>query len=208
MEPSLLEAVNLRCIRGNRRLFDHLGFEIKPGGCLVVKGRNGSGKTSLLRMIAGLTPPAEGSIHWKGRPILPLSEQYTRNLVFIGHRTGLKKELSAVENLMFAAELSGQPVSRSAACDALEQAGLRAKQDHAVRTLSQGQERRVGLARLVLLKRPLWILDEPLASLDDHAADWLTATIDRHLNGGGAAVLTTHQEMALTHAVQTVRVGA
>lgn len=204
----MLEAINLKCLRGDRCLFEHVAFRIEAGGCLIVQGENGSGKTSLLRMIVGLTPADDGALHWQGRSIRSLSDEYRKQLLYCGHHHGLKEELSAMENLMFSTAVSGEPVSASAAQDALRQVGLLGRERQPVRTLSQGQKRRVSLSRLLLQKRPLWVLDEPLAALDTQAASWLEKTIGRHLDSGGIAVVTTHQDTKLKRTAQVIQVGA
>lgn len=204
----MLEAINLKCVRGERSLFDSLNFRVKAGECLLVHGENGSGKTSLLRMLVGLTPLAAGTIYWNGTPIKQWSDEYRRELHYCGHALGLKEELSATENLVFGSELANEPVNPVAAHQALHQAGLRGREHLPVRTLSQGQKRRVSLAKLLLQKRALWVLDEPLTALDAQATQWITKEIDRHLRNGGVAVLTTHSTIALAYAPQVIQVGA
>src|SRR5699024_12145820 len=157
----------------------------------------GSGKTSLLRMLVGLTPPFAGTINWKTRLIKNLGAEYRRELLSCGHPFGLKDSLSATENLQSIASLVNEPVELSVVQDALERMGLRSTAHIPVRALSQGQKRRVSLARLFLFKRALWVLDEPLTALDTKASQHIAKAIDRHLDDGGIAVITTHQDMAL-----------
>lgn len=194
-------------MRGERRLFHSLSFQLKAGECLLLQGENGSGKTSLLRMLAGLTPPATGTVYWNGRPIKQWGDEYGRELLYSGHSPGLKEGLSATENLLFGSALADVQLSSSAVYEALHHAGLKGREHLPVRALSQGQKRRVNLARLLIQKRSLWLLDEPLTALDTKASQWTVALIDRHLSDGGVAVLTTHQDIALTHATQAIRVG-
>lgn len=203
----MLKTINLQCVRGERSLFNGLSLRVEAGECLVIRGENGSGKTSLLRMLAGLAPPADGAVYWNGRQADRANEEYRRELLYLGHLLGLKEGLSAAENLTFASTVASDPASPSVVYDALHQAGLSGKEDLPVRALSQGQRRRVNLARLLLQKRALWVLDEPLTALDDKAGQWAMSMIDRHLAGGGVAVLTTHQDVALTHATQLIRMG-
>lgn len=203
----MLEGINLQAMRGERSLFERLNFQIKAGECLFVQGENGSGKTSLLRVLVGLTPPSDGTVFWKGSPIKLLGDEYRRALLYCGHLSGLKDELSAMENLVAGAALTGDPVSLGAAREALHQSGLRDRKDLPVRFLSQGQKRRVNLARLLLQPRALWILDEPLAALDTKAVRWLAEVIDAHLDSGGIAVITSHQSMALASTTHVIRVG-
>lgn len=204
----MLEAINLDCVRGERRLFHNLSFQLKAGECLLVRGENGSGKTSLLRMLVGLTPPAAGAIHWRSSPIKSLGDEYRCELLYCGHPLGLKDGLSATENLISGMALAHEFVTKDAVHEALRQAGLQGREHLALRALSQGQKRRVNLARILLQKRALWVLDEPLTALDAQASQWVMDEIDRHLSHGGIAVLTTHQDIALAGATQIIRVGA
>jgi len=203
----VLEVSNLDCVRGERRLFHDVSFLLRSGECLLITGENGSGKTSLLRMLVGLTPPFAGTISWNTRLIKRLGAEYRRELLYCGHPLGLKDSLSATENLQSIASLINEPAELSVVQDALERIGLRSTAHIPVRALSQGQKRRVSLARLFLFKRALWVLDEPLTALDTKASQHIAKAIDRHLDDGGIAVITTHQDMALTNPLQTIRIG-
>lgn len=200
----MLDVINLQCVRGDRCLFRDLNFQVGTGECLVLHGENGSGKTSLLRMLAGLTSPASGTILWHGVGIKDWGDDYGRQLLYSGHAQGLKEELSATENLIFSSALAGDRLSAETVSAALENAGLHDRRNLPVRALSQGQKRRVNLTRLRLQKRQLWLLDEPLTALDSKASEWVTRLMNSHLNEGGAIVLTTHQEVALEHATQAM----
>ena len=194
----LLEARDLACERGDLRLFSGLEFALGEGELLLVQGPNGSGKTSLLRLAAGLSRPAAGAIRWRGEDIRELGEDYARELLFIGHSNAVKEEFSAEENLAVALELAGRRPSAAQRAEALERIGLAARARLPARYLSQGQKRRVALARLCLAADvPLWILDEPFAALDARALAMVTELVDAHLARGGAAILTTHQEVAI-----------
>ena len=160
----MLEADNLECVRGERRLFAGLGFKLEAGELLYLQGKNGAGKTSLLRMLIGLLPPETGEIRWKGQSIN--SEEFRTDLCYLGHLNAIKEELTPLENLLAAARLADEALTEDDAIDALEQVGLAGREDLACKYLSQGQKRRVALARLVKEKRPLWILDEPFVALD------------------------------------------
>jgi len=194
-----LRADQLTCVRGERQLFSDIGFEINPGEALRVVGTNGSGKTSLLRMLCGLAQPADGEVRWHGRNIRALRDEYCRNLIYLGHAHGVKDDLLAWENIVVASALSGNPVDRAAASEALEQLGLGRAAELPTRALSQGQRKRVALARLRLgMATPLWILDEPFTALDQSAVNELCGTLNAHLAGGGMVIYTTHQEIDLS----------
>ncbi|WP_305074980.1 cytochrome c biogenesis heme-transporting ATPase CcmA [Propionivibrio sp.] len=199
----MLETSDLECQRGDRRLFAGLGFRLDAGELLYLRGHNGSGKTSLLRMLCGLLPPAAGEIRWRGQPIGKLGEDYRRELCYLGHHNAIKEELTPLENLLTAAALADEPLDEDQALDALETLGLAGREDLACRYLSQGQKRRVALARLVNERRPLWLLDEPFVALDVAAVDLVAGLIGAHLQRGGLAVLTTHQPVEI--AAGTVR---
>ena len=199
----MLETSNLECQRGERRLFAGLGFRLDAGELLYLRGHNGSGKTSLLRMLCGLLPPAAGEIRWRGQPIGKLGEDSRRELCYLGHHNAIKEELTPLENLLTAAALADDPLDEDQALDALETLGLAGREDLACRYLSQGQKRRVALARLVNERRPLWLLDEPFVALDVAAVDLVAGLIGAHLQRGGLAVLTTHQPVEI--AAGTVR---
>ncbi|MCG2575597.1 cytochrome c biogenesis heme-transporting ATPase CcmA [Dechloromonas sp. XY25] len=199
----MLEADNLECVRGERRLFAGLGFKLDAGELLYLQGRNGAGKTSLLRMIIGLLPPEAGEIRWKGQSIRSSGEDFRADLCYLGHLNAIKEELTPLENLLAAAHLADETLSEDDALDALEQVGLAGREDLACKYLSQGQKRRVALARLVKERRPLWVLDEPFVALDVAAVDWLAGIISGHLQRGGLAVMTTHQLVGI--AAGTVR---
>ena len=187
----MLEADNLECVRGERRLFAGINFRLEAGELLYLQGRNGAGKTSLLRMLIGLLPPEAGEIRWQGQGLG--SDEFRADLCYLGHLNAIKEELTPLENLLAAARLAGEMLSEDDALDALEQVGLAGREDLACRYLSQGQKRRVALARLVKERRLLWVLDEPFVALDVAAVDWLAGLIGAHLQRGGLAVMTTHQ---------------
>lgn len=189
----MLEAADLRCERGGRVLFERLSFRLGAGEFLRVSGANGSGKTSLLRVLCGLLTPSRGSVRWKGEPVAALREEYARQLVYLGHAPAVKGDLTAEENLSIACTLAGVAVSRDAVKSALARFAL--PDDVPVRRLSQGQRRRAALARLALSGGvPLWLLDEPFAALDAEGIERLGALLSGHAEKGGAIVFTTHQD--------------
>ncbi len=205
----MLEAADLECVRGERRLFADVGFRLQGGEMLYLQGRNGSGKTSLLRMLCGLTPPAAGEIRWRGRPIRQQGEEFRAELCYLGHHNAIKEELTPFENLLASAKLAEESLDEDAALDALEMVGLAGREDLACRYLSQGQKRRVALARLVNERRALWVLDEPYVALDTGAVALVAGLIGAHLQRGGLAVLTTHQAVDVpAGAVRELHLGA
>ncbi|MDX6303370.1 MAG: heme exporter protein [Blastocatellia bacterium] len=193
----MLEAVNLGCIRGDRRLFKSLNFSIQPGELIELRGANGSGKTSLLRILSGLAGPAEGEVRWNGQNIRSLGEEYSGVVSYLAHQNGVKDELSALENLRIACGVSGNVLSTAEAQTVLEQVGLSRQQNLPARSLSAGQKRRVALARLLRSRATLWLLDEVLTSLDDTAIKLSRRFIGDHLRKGGLAIIATHQELDL-----------
>jgi heme exporter protein A len=194
----MLEVVNLECQRGDRRLFTDLGFSLEKGELLHLHGHNGSGKTTLLRTICGLIQPTQGEVRWDGANIRELREEFSRDLVYVGHKNGIKDDLTGVENLRISCALDGIPISQEQAWDALERMGLQGHEDLPTKVLSQGQKRRVSLARLLVNRSPIWILDEPFTALDKAAVGMLQSVISGHVQEGGMVILTTHQEVSLT----------
>ena len=162
-----------------------------------VRGENGIGKTSLLRLLSGLTKPAAGEIFWNEQLISVDPSEYHRNLLFLGHRDSLKEDLTALENLSISTTLDGITVSEEEILLALHRFGLRGREDLPVNCLSAGQKRRVLLARLLLRQAKLWILDEPFNALDVRAVEMLSELILEHIASGGIAIMTSHQEIPM-----------
>lgn len=193
----MLVAHNLSCRRGERLLWRGLSFRLEAGTLLQVRGRNGSGKTTLLRALCGLVPLETGEIRWRGEPIAALAEDYRRELVYFGHLDGIKGDLTAPENLRVAARLAAVRPHAAQLEAALMRLGLAGLEELPCRVLSQGQKKRVALARLLLIPAPLWILDEPFSALDTQAVTLLQELLAAHLAAGGGVILTTHQTVAL-----------
>ena len=197
LKPSSLRANALTCVRGERTLFTGLDLEVSAGEWLHVRGENGIGKTSLLRLLSGLTKPAAGEIFWNEQLISADPSEYHRNLLFLGHRDSLKEDLTALENLSIATALDGIAVTEDKILLALHRFGLRGREDLPVNCLSAGQKRRVLLARLLLRQAKLWILDEPFNALDVRAVEMLSELILEHIASGGIAIMTSHQEIPM-----------
>jgi len=194
----MLDATNLECVRGNRRLFKNMSFSMRPGDLVQLIGPNGSGKTSLIRMLCGLLPPTSGEIRWRGTRISALGEEYYSAVTYLGHRHGAKDEFTALENLRVSSGLSGCEITHEQAMDMLTRVGLNGRENLAARLLSEGQRRRLGLARLLVRQTSLWLLDEVLTSLDEAGAESIKLLMVEHLDKGGMAVVATHQELDLS----------
>jgi len=194
---ALLTVHDLACARGERTLFTGMNFGLRQGELLLVQGGNGRGKTSLLRLLTGLSHPLDGEIRWRGARLADCREQFHREMAYLGHLNGIKDELNPMENLRLAAELSRTPLSEEAAARALSDIGLARCLDLPSRVLSFGQRRRVALAALVTAGALLWILDEPLTGLDIHGVALVEGLLRNHVDQGGMVVMTTHQPLAL-----------
>ncbi len=193
-----LQACGLSYARGRRQLFTGLDFEVGAGEALRVAGRNGSGKTSLLGLLCGLADPQRGEVRWQGRAIRRQRDVFHRDLLYIGHRQGLKDDLTALENVRTSAALAGRTCTHAQALAALQHMGLGTRVQLPVRSLSQGQRRRVLLARLAIPPvAPLLILDEPFTALDTESVDVLSSWLEQQLADGASVVYTTHQPQRL-----------
>jgi len=190
----MLEATGLDCARGGRMLFRGLSLSLRGGERLRIAGANGSGKTSLLRILCGLLSPDAGEVRWRGSAISRLREEYSKQLLYLGHAPAVKDDLTPAENLRITCTLAGMSVVENAVEVSLGRFGL-SGMESPVKKLSQGQKRRAALARLPLSESiPLWLLDEPYAALDAAATRLVEELIDGHVARGGAVVLTTHQD--------------
>jgi len=193
----MLEAQQLAAQRGAATLFDGIDFAVRPGQALLVTGPNGSGKTTLLKIVAGLVQASAGQLRWRGAAFAPFAASVRCTALYIGHSPGLKDELTAEENLKSQARLHGAVGDPTEIRAALRAWALEPQRALPARVLSQGQRRRVGLARLRLIPRPLWILDEPTTALDSAGVETLQGHLARHLAEGGVAVVATHHALVL-----------
>lgn len=191
-----LAARALACRRGDRILFRGLELELRAGQLMWLRGSNGRGKTSLLRLLSGLARPEEGTVHLGDAEAG--SEPFRRRLLYIAHQNALKEDLSAFESLSFLARLHGQEGGRDALVEALRRIGMFSRRDALVRTLSQGQRRRVALARLLLQPaKPLWLLDEPYDALDVDGCALIDELLAAHVRRGGGVMLTSHLPLTI-----------
>ena len=191
----MLEVGNLACSRGDHRLFSGLNFALHPGQIMQIRGTNGSGKTSLMRTLCGFIQPDEGTISWGGVDVRELDGEYFAAMLYLGHHNAIKDELSALENLRISAGLFGDELDEKQAIAALRRMGLKGRERLPTKVLSQGQRRRVALARLLVSDAKLWILDEPLAALDVDAVAQIEGLLADHLARGGMVIFTTHQPL-------------
>lgn len=193
--------------RGPRRLFAGLEWSLDAGEAMVLRGSNGSGKTTLLRVLAGLSSADSGEVRWQGARWKPLDAGQRQSCLYIGHINALKEELSASENLLDQLSFDGGTHDETARQAALERVGLGSRAHLLARRLSQGQKRRVGLARLALSRKPLWLLDEPTNALDDQGVSLFTSLVEEHLARGGIACIATHLALPMTRRIHELRLG-
>jgi heme exporter protein A len=201
-----LRLESITCVRGGRTLFEELNLEIKPGSILRISGDNGSGKSSLLRIVCGLLTPHAGKVFWGSDPITEDRDQFHGELIYLGHIPALKADFSAIENLMSLALLGGQSISNEEAMNALREAGLDRQAHRFIRTLSQGQKQRIALSRLLLPQaKSFWILDEPFNALDRDANRALQNLLINHVSRGGIVALSSHQDLQIDDNARVIR---
>lgn len=198
----MLTISNISCVRGHKPLFAPVSFSLQAGQALHLEGDNGVGKTSLLRIICGLSPADEGEVLWHGvalnRQHPEAVEAFRSSLCYMGHNLSLKDELTPIENLLFDAQVAGRGLSHDKAMEALRKMGLNNRAHLPLRVLSQGQKRRTALARLSVSDAKLWVLDEPLVALDAQSLDNLRALLANHVMQGGMLLFTSHQVVELS----------
>ena len=194
----MLSVSQLSCRRGSKTLFADVSFSLAAGQAMHLEGDNGVGKTSLLRIVCGLSAPESGSVRWGESTIAQDPAAFHSALFYLGHALSLKEELTPLENLMADAAVAGRSVSLSQALVALARMGLRGREHLPLRVMSQGQKRRTALARLWVAQAPLWVLDEPFVALDAQAVDSLRTLLAEHVAQGGMVLFTSHQRVSLT----------
>ncbi len=204
MQNFLFETKNLQCQRDENVLFEGLSFQLKPQQCLLIEGRNGAGKTTLLHILAGLRIADEGELYFNDFAIDSIDSEYFQNITYLGHLNGLKMELTARENLQLSIALgNAKGIQIDEALDYVELAGY---EDELVKKFSAGMKRRTSLARLLVMKTAIWILDEPYTSLDVNGIKKIETMISNHVNLGGAVIMTSHHQVNL-HNVNMTRLN-
>lgn len=193
---------DLTLFRGERCLFTGLGFALNPGELLLLEGRNGSGKTSLMRAIAGLLEFETGEISWDGAPVRQHRQAFHDDLVWMAHRVGLKADLTLVENLRFESRLRPQSAADFDAI--LVRLGIERLTRLPLRSLSAGQQRRVALARMLLSRARLWLMDEPVTNLDRDGRKLVMDLVGEHLGRGGMCIMAAHQDIRIDGTVHKV----
>lgn len=192
---ALLQTRDLSCVKDDRVLFEGMNLALSPGQILLVEGQNGSGKTSLLRILTGLSLPEQGDVLWQGKPIAEIGADYYEQVNYVGHHDGVKRDLTCLENLRLV-QAMGKPLPIDLD-QALEKVNLYRYGDNYVATLSAGQKRRLALARLVVTEARLWIMDEPFTSLDKASMAMFQEMFEQHLSNGGVIVLTSHHDIEM-----------
>jgi heme exporter protein A len=195
-DKTMLAVRELFCERDERVLFKNLNFDLREGQVLQVHGSNGSGKTTLMRILCGLNDSYEGSIKWYGQEIEDQAASFFSSLLYIGHRVGVSKVLTPIENLRWSCSLK-QAVSDEQIVAALKEVGLRGFEESPCYTLSAGQQQRVSLARLIISPASLWVLDEPFTTLDTKGVAMLEKILQRQAQTGGAVMVTTHHSLSI-----------
>ncbi|WJG08591.1 cytochrome c biogenesis heme-transporting ATPase CcmA [Aliiglaciecola sp. LCG003] len=197
---ALLSGQNLSCVKQDRTLFENITFSVHPAELLYIRGQNGSGKTSLLRILVGLSDPASGAVLFNGQSIIEVADAYHQGLVYFGHKLGLNLSLNGIENLQFWCQLNNVVVDDNQLFALMAALGLVGLEDLPVRQLSAGQQRRVALARLWLkTDAKIWILDEPFTALDVQGIELLKSKMVQHLSQGGGVIITSHQQLDIPY---------
>lgn len=202
-----LQVIYLSCVRQQQALFARLSFAVNPGEILLIEGPNGSGKSSLLRLLSGLSTPHEGDILWQGKSIHPLYANYGCDLHYLGHTNGIKLGLTVIENMQLACQLASASATQPYD-SVLFLLQLHSYKNTLAKYLSAGQKRKLAFARLLLIPKPLWILDEPFTALDTASQEIVLQHLATHLSRQGICILSSHQPISFKHAmVKRLRLG-
>ena len=200
-----LKAINIRCERDDRVLFNDLSFQVKGGDLSQLAGPNGSGKTTLLRILSGLNRDYQGDVYWGDSPLVQVFEHYAQQRLYMGHLSAVKKNLTPIENLRWL--MAQEQVPEADLWQALEQVDLLGYEETLCQYLSAGQQRRVALSRLIATKKPLWVLDEPFTALDKLGVAWLEQQLQQHVTAGGAVIITSHHALEGIAGLQQLTLG-
>jgi len=202
----LFSAHHLSCIRGHKTLFEDVSFELSAGQLLLVEGKNGAGKTSLLKLLTGLRRPDKGEVHWNNLSIIDSESDFRSNLAWLGHQNPLKEDQSALENLSMLGHI--RPRNQTSMIEALKTVQLGHVKHKFIKAFSAGMKRRLSLASLLISETPIWILDEPQAALDKAGIALFEKLALQHLKDGGMIIMTSHHPVNIDHArVQTLSLG-
>jgi len=194
---SIIHAKNISCQRGQFQLFKPVTFELALGQSLLISGINGIGKTTLLESLAGLRNIQQGQFSYMDNDLALGKDQWFEDSLFIGHKSGNKKELTCLENIVSYLNIQGKDIHHNQAEKALEEVGLAGYEYQFAGSLSAGQKKRLALARLTLVTNPVWILDEPFVNLDTAGCEWLLGVINKHLKSNGVLIITAHDNKAI-----------
>lgn len=208
MTSALLQVRDLASERDDRLLFEELSFSLSSGELLQIAGANGSGKTTLLRILAGLSSRYRGQLWWRGEALPAARHRFRAETLYLGHGAGNKAVLTPLENLRWSCALRGQRVEQSSMLAALERVGLAGFEEQPCYSLSAGQQRRAGLARLFCQPAGLWILDEPFTAIDQRGVAEIEQWLAHFCAEGGAVLLTTHHRLKVTLSHSVINLGA
>jgi heme exporter protein A len=205
--PEGLDVDKVHVWRGERHVLQGVSLKVRPGELLHISGPNGTGKTTLLRVVSGLLRPEQGTVTWRGHSIATARTQYQADMAYASHEAALKGDLTALENLHFSVGLKRR-VARAELLSALDRTGVANCADLPSRVLSAGQRRRVAMARVLAMQASVWLLDEPYSNLDSAGTELLSELLDRHVQGGGLALVVAHQSLELRSAVRRLELNS
>jgi heme exporter protein A len=202
-----LEVERVHVWRGDRHVLKGVNLRLESGELLHISGPNGTGKTTLMRVVCGLLRPEQGTVSWLGQSILRIREQYQAALAYASHEPALKGDLTALENLRFAVGLKRR-VTAAELNGSLERTGVAGCADLPARVLSAGQRRRVAMARVLAMRASLWLLDEPFTNLDAAGAELMSGLLQAHVEGGGSALVVAHHDLKIGCAIRRLELNS